>query len=64
MNDDHELNQLTIGAPMKMHDPMPMPSKNMVTPKIRFKFSLPKRARGTRARNQKVMYRYSGTDLL
>ena len=63
MNNDHKLNnQLTIGGPMSI----PMPPKNMVTPKIRFKFSLPKRARGTRAIiNQKVIiYRYSGTDLL
>jgi hypothetical protein len=61
MKNDHKLNnQLTIGGPMSI----PMPPKNMVTPKIRFKFSLPKRARGTRAINQKVIYRYSGTDLL
>ncbi len=38
---------------------MPIPPKNMETPKIRFKFSLPKSARGTRAKNRII--KLSGT---
>lgn len=41
-------NTLTMGGPIRI----PIPPKNIVIPKMRFKFSLPKRARGTRAKKQ------------